>query len=228
MMRDVPGRRAPCDWTMRSVPSRAALYRSQARRNCGSYSLLARGVGVVEQIFVGVEHRRAVELEGLFRLHRRVGPLGADVGELGEGVEVLAVGFAAIDFAELGEQRRLVALLFLQVVAAEKLHRARRGLGALPGDQAEGVGERIARRGAERDPPAGGSHSRRGRRGTRRPASTRRARARVRRRTETVAAGSAVKRHRREAAARVRLAARAQRRLGALLPGAAPPCGAGD
>ena len=158
-----------------------------------------RGVVLVEQVLVGVDHGRAVELERFILAHRGVGPFGADVREFRQCVDVLAVGLAAVDFVELGQQGGFADLLFFEVVAAQQLDRARRGLGPLAGDQAERVGQRIARRGAKRDPASRGAARREhdcGKTHARGEAHARAYRARTKRRR----GGHARKRHRKLAA----------------------------
>ena len=87
---------------------------------------------------------------------RGVGALGADVGDLGERVEIFAIRFAAVDCIELGKQLGFVAELLLKVIPAEKLQRPLGRLGALLGDEPERFGEGVARRRTERDPLGAG------------------------------------------------------------------------
>ena len=100
--------------------------------------LVAHGrVPASEEILVGVEHGRTVEFQRRRRLVGGVGPLGADIGDFGEGVEVLAVRLAAVDGVQLRQELGLVPQFLLEVVATQQLERSFGRLGALLGDEAE-------------------------------------------------------------------------------------------
>ena len=107
---------------------------------------------VIEQVAIGVNQRRAVELQRpspvqLFRLG------GRDVGDLGHRVFVFAIGLATLDVFQAGQQRGAVAVeLAFQVVATQELHRAVGRLRAAPRNQVERAGQRIARRVADFHP----------------------------------------------------------------------------